>query len=136
MAVARRVSLFEREIRIRLSSPAIDVLFDAAAVLSEGQVDGGGYYGSTMITIDVGRVGPLVSDSCDAATARRVADLMTGDDRVTAAARRIAVTEGAARATCALLDPQVDVRVGVSGAHVHLDVDVEADVGRAAGGAR
>jgi len=128
MAIARRVSLFEREIRIRLSSSAIDILFDTASVLSEGQVDEGGYYGSTMITVDVGRVGSLVSDSCDAATARRVADLMTGDDRVVAAARRVAVAEGVTRARGTLVDPQIDVRVRAAGAHVHLDVDVEADV--------
>ena len=33
MATARRVSLFEREIRVRLSSAAVEILFELAAVL-------------------------------------------------------------------------------------------------------
>ena len=38
MAGVRRVSLFEREIRIKLSGPALEILFDLAAVISEGQL--------------------------------------------------------------------------------------------------
>ncbi len=128
MAMARRVSLFEREIRVRLSSPAVDILFDGASVMSEGQVEDDGYFGSTMVTIDVSRAEVLVSDACDAVTARRVADLMEGDDRIRRRARDIAVTEGSARAGQPLRNPQVDVRVRATGAHVQLDVDVEAGV--------
>ena len=87
MAMARRVSLFEREIRIRLSSPAIEILFGLSSVLSEGGVEDDGYYGSTMITIDLARAAGAVSDACDAATARRVTDLLEADDRVRERAR-------------------------------------------------
>src|SRR5690606_20428419 len=45
MRQARRVSLFEREIHVRLSPAAIEILFGAAGVLSEGLVDGDHYYG-------------------------------------------------------------------------------------------
>ena len=47
MSPARRVSLFEREIRVRLSAPALEILFEIAETLSEGQVAGRSYFGST-----------------------------------------------------------------------------------------
>lgn len=134
MATARRVSLFEREIRVRLSSPAIEILFGLAQVLSEGQVDGGGYFGSTMVTIDLSRATGAVSDECDAATARRVADLLASDPRVRRRATELAIAEAEARAGCQLVSPQVDLRVRASGVHVQIDVDVEATQARAVRG--
>ncbi len=128
MAMARRVSLFEREIRIRLSTPAIEILFDLASVLSEGQVEDDGYYGSTMITIDLARATAAVSDACDAATARRVTDLLEQDKRVRARARDVAIGEARRLCSGTIRSPQVDIRVRSTGAHVHIDVDVEARV--------
>ena len=126
MVSARRVSLFEREIRIRLSQSAIEILFDLGATLSEGQLEDDGYFGSTMITIDLARAGALVSDACDAATARRVTDLIASDDRVRARARAVAIAEAEARARCTLRSPQVDQCVRSTGAHIHIDLDIEA----------
>ncbi len=134
MAGARRVSLFEREIRIKLSGPAIEILFDLAAVISEGQLEQGGYFGSTMITIDLSRATGVVRDSCDARTARRVADLLTSDSRVRARAKRVAVAEAEARAGCKLRSPQVDMSVRSTGSQVHIDIDVEATQARATRG--
>ncbi|HTM22318.1 MAG TPA: hypothetical protein VL172_17480 [Kofleriaceae bacterium] len=128
MRSARRVSLFEREIRIRLSAAAIDILFELAAVLSEGQVDGDHYFGSTMITFDLGRAGGLVSDECDEATARRVAELLGGDDRVLARARALGAREAARLAGVPLQPPQIDISARRTGRHLHLDLDIESTV--------
>lgn len=126
MAVARRVSLFEREIRIGLSSAALEILFELASVLSEGELDGDTYQGSTMITIDVARAAALVSDPCDGTTVRRVAELVGADPRVRERARHLAAAE-ADRLTSAPLGPaQIDLRVRTSGHHLHIDIDVEA----------
>lgn len=134
MAGARRVSLFEREIRIKLSGPAIEILFDLGAVISEGQLEQEGYFGSTMITIDISRATGVVSDACDARTARRVADLLSSDSRVRARAKRVAVAEAEARAGCKLRSPQVDMSVRSTGSQVHIDIDVEAARARATRG--
>jgi hypothetical protein len=128
MARARRVSLFEREIRVRLSSAALEILFQLGSVLSEGQVEGERYFGSTMITIDLATAVGLTSDPCDLATARRVTDLLAGDERVRDRARRIAAAEARRIAAGDLIDPQIDVRVHGSGSHIQLDLDVEAAV--------
>src|SRR5215471_12567329 len=81
MAPARRVSLYEREIRVHLGTAAIEVLFSAGEVLSEGQRHGSRYFGSTMIGIDLARIRAAVREDCDAADARRVAKLLETDPR-------------------------------------------------------
>lgn len=126
MAAARRVSLFEREIRVGLSSAAVEILFQLASILSEGSGEDGGYFGSTMITIDLGRAAALVSDPCDAATVRRVAELLAADPRVRERARAVAAAEADRLAGRPLGRAQVDLRVRTSGHHLHMDVDVEA----------
>ena len=127
MSRVRRVSLFSREIRVFLSSAAIDILLQAASVLSEGQFEDDRYYGSTMVTIDVARASDLVSDACDVTTAERVADLLETDDAFLRRARRIAGAEARRLAGRALAGLQIDMRVRRSGNHLNVDMDVEAD---------
>jgi hypothetical protein len=126
MATARRVSLFEREIRIRPSTAAIEILFELAVLLSEGQAERGGYFGSTMITIDVERAAGRISDACDAATVRRLAEVLADDERVKDRARAVGLAEAERHAGGHLHDPAIDVRVRATGHHLHIDVDIEA----------
>jgi hypothetical protein len=126
MAAVRRVSLFEREIRVGLSSAAIEILFDLAQVLSEGAREPDGYYGSTMITIDLARASALVSDPCDASTVRRLGELLAGDGRVRERARALAAAEAERLAGGPLSGAQFDLRVRESGRHLHIDVELEA----------
>jgi len=125
MAAARRVSLFEREIHIHLGTSAIAVLFDVAATLSEGQLQGKRYFGSTMITIDLERARDRVRDECDAASARRLAELLARDARVAARARALATAAATARAGAPLARLDVELRARATGARVQLDLDVE-----------
>ncbi len=126
MRSVRRVSLFEREIRVGLSSAAIEILFDLASVLSEGAREPDGYFGSTMITVELARATALVSDPCDASTVRRVAELVATDPRVRERARALAAAEADRLAGSALRRAQFDVRVRESGRHLHIDVELEA----------
>ena len=66
MAMARRVSLFEREVAVHLAPAAIEVLHGAARVLTEGELSGEAYAGSTMLTIDLARTRDRISDPIDA----------------------------------------------------------------------
>ncbi|HTJ40626.1 MAG TPA: hypothetical protein VL463_00975 [Kofleriaceae bacterium] len=127
MARATRVSLFDREVRVRLAPAALDVLLEAPRLLSEGQLEHDRYIGSTMLSIDLARSTEKISDPADAATARRVAELFPDDERARARAKKIAIREAARAAGAAPLEPpQVDLRVRAAGAVVHLDLDVEA----------
>lgn len=126
MRQARRVSLFEREIHVRLSPAAIEILCGSAAVLSEGLVEGNRFYGSTMMTIDLSRAHEHVSEPCDVATARDVERLIGADPRIHEHAREIGAAEADRLAGCALQSPQIDLRVRRDGRQFHVDMDVEA----------
>ena len=125
MAIARRVSLFEREVTIRLASVAADLLHGAARVMSEGELHGDAYAGSTMLTVDLARL-ERISDPPDASTAHRVALLYAADDRCREHARRVAIAEARRTAGCDLTKPSVDVESRARGAELHLSLNVEA----------
>jgi hypothetical protein len=126
MAMARRVSMFEREVRIRLAPVAIELIHDAARVLSEGELDGQVYNGSTMLTVDLARTADRFSDPPDPATAQRAALLYAADERCRIEARRIALAEARRLAQCELTAPLVDVESRAKGAELHLSLNVEA----------
>jgi hypothetical protein len=126
MAIARRVSLFEREVSVRLAPVAVELLHDAARVLHEGELVGNVYAGSTMLTVDLARTAELISDPPDASRAQKVAFLYASDDRCREHARRIAVAEARRAAGCDLTMPHVDVESRARGAEVHLSLNVEA----------
>src|SRR5512147_539888 len=109
MALARRVSLFEREVSIRLAPVALELLHGAARVLTEGELTGDAYAGSTMLTIDLARTADRVSDAPDAATDQRAALLYADDERCRDHARRIAVKEARRIAGCDLAAHNVDL---------------------------
>jgi hypothetical protein len=126
MAMVRRVSLFEREVTVRLAPVALELLHGVARVLTEGELAGDGYAGSTMLTIDLARTADRVSDAPDASTAQRAALLYASDERCREHARRIAVKEARRIAGCDLVAHCVDLESGNRGPEVHLSLNVEA----------
>jgi hypothetical protein len=126
MVMARRVSLFEREVTVRLAPVAVDILHSTARVLTEGELTGDFYAGSTMLTVDLTRTAARVSDPPDVSTAQRVALLYAADDRCRDHAKRIAFTEAQRVASCPLTAPLVDVESRAKGPEVHLSLNVEA----------
>jgi hypothetical protein len=126
MALARRVSLFEREVTMRLAPVAVELLHDAARMLSEGELIGDCYAGSTMLTVDLACTIDRISDPPDASTAQRVAFLYAGDERCRDYARRIAVAEARRASGCELSAPHVDVESRARGAELLLNLNVEA----------
>lgn len=126
MAMARRVSLFEREVSIRLAPVALELLHGAARALHEGELIGSSYAGSTMLTIDLAATADRVSDSPDASTAHRIAMLYAADERCREHARRIAIAEARRVGGCDLISPRVDVESRAYGSELHLSLNVEA----------
>ena len=133
MARAVRIALFQREIRVRLSPAALDLLFARADVISEGQraMRGGrdSYFGSTMLTLDLPSLAPLLSDACDAGTARRLAGLLEGDAEVGRRIQELAERETARVAGAVPGQVGTHVAIRSQGAKVFVDVDVEAVFG-------
>lgn len=126
MVMTRRVSLFEREVSLRLAPVAIELIHGNARVLSEGTVANSTYTGSTMLTVDLARAADRISDPPDASTALRVAVLYASDERCRNEARRLAVTEARKLAGCDISAPLVDLESRARGTEVHLSLDVEA----------
>jgi len=130
MARATRITLFEREVRERLSRAALDVLFARAERLSEGQRSQRGgrdaYFGSTMLTVDLAIFADVFRDACDAGTAHRLAALFEADSTVPRRIRELALREAARIAGARLKDVRTQVTVRAQGAKVFVDVDVEA----------
>ena len=130
MARATQIALFEREVRERLSRSALELLLSRAEVISEGQraVRSGrdAYFGSTMLTIDLPALELLLRDSCDAGTAKRLAELLETDETASARISALAASEAArvAGATPAAFSSHVAIRA--QAAKVFIDIDVEA----------
>lgn len=130
MARATRITLFEREIRERLSTAALDVVFARAELLSEGQRSARAgkeaYFGSTMLTVDLTACADVLRDPCDAGTARRLVALMEIDADLPRRIQVIAEQEAARIAAATLKEPRTHVAFRAQGAKVFIDVDVEA----------
>lgn len=129
MARARRPSLFQKEIHHRLSSAAVELLFDRAHVLSEGQVDGDRYFGSTMISLDLNRLEGDIADTISAETAARFGELAVKDPTLAARAHVVGCAE-ARRLAGEICDLQIDVGVRTRGAQLYIDLDIEASLRR------
>ena len=131
MARAARVTLFEREVREKLSVAAIEILARARAHPVRGAALGGadGEARATSARPCSPSTSPrsatLVREACDARAATRVAELIRGDARVTRRVQKIAARE--ARAARRRTDPRARRRSARAraGTLVYLDVDVE-----------
>ena len=126
MAFARRVSLFEREVTVRLAPVAIELIHGAARMLTEGEFAGDVYTGSTMLTVDLTRTMDRISDPPDATTAQRVAFLYGADERCRDHARRIGMSEARRVAGNDLSTLHIDVESRARGPEIHLSLNVEA----------
>ena len=126
MAMTRRVSLFEREVTVRLAPLAAELLHGSARVLSEGAFEGDLYAGSTMLTVDLARTVDRISDPPDASTAQRAAFLYAADERCRHEARKIALAEARRLAGTDVVAAHIDVESRARGAELHLSLDVEA----------
>jgi hypothetical protein len=132
LARAVRISLFEREVRERLSRAALDVIFAAAGIMSEGQRSARKgrelFFGSTMLTIELEGLQPEVRDAADARSAQRLAGLLGVESASLARIKRIAAAEVERLSNARPRTVSADVKVRSRGTTVYIDVDVEAEL--------
>ena len=134
MARVSRVTLFEREIRERISEPALELLLHHAEILTEGECASGGsdpdgpFFGSTMFTIDLAALRGAVRERCDDASARRLSRLIETDARVQERVRQIAQREATRLLARRVRAADAVVRVRAQGTVVYIDVDIEGDL--------
>jgi hypothetical protein len=130
LARVERISLFEREVKERLSRAALDVLFATAGVMSEGQRAARGgresFFGSTMLTIELDAAALALRDAADARAAQRLAALLARDAGAQARIKRLAAEECERLSSARPRSLNADIKVRARGTTVYVDVDVEA----------
>jgi hypothetical protein len=130
LARVERISLFEREVKERLSRAALDVLFATAGVMSEGQraarAGRESFFGSTMLTIELDAAALALRDAADARSAQRLAALLARDAGAQARIKRLAAEECERLSSARPRSLNTDIKVRARGTTVYVDVDVEA----------
>jgi hypothetical protein len=130
MARALRIAMVEREVRERLSRAALDAIMAHAEVISEGQrAERNGqnsYLGSTMATIDMDSLGPVIREPGDAGTAQRLAALLRADLTIRARMDALACREVLRVTGARPKAVRSEIQIRAQGTRVFIDADVEA----------
>jgi len=120
--------------RSSLSRDFEELIFRHAQVLSEGYCHhisdlDAMYTGSTMLTVDLERMGPAIAHAWSRSNARLLHSVMEGSVRLRVRSMRLALAEAARRCVHGQLGmAHVETRIRIEGTLVHVDVDVEAPV--------
>lgn len=129
---AHRIRAFRTIERGALTGPAIDELFRAAEVLSEGGLDGDAkpsWYGSVMITFDLSRLVRRCRGLEEPAELEQVVDAVQSSVRVRIRAHRMACAEVYRRfPDRAVGTAHIESRFSREGNLLMLDIDLEAAV--------
>ncbi len=129
-ARAEKAKALRERSHVALDRQTEELLFSEVEVLSEGSVRDGVFYGSTMITIDLGRVEAHLRRPLGIEGRARLLSAMDGSVRVRIRAMRIAMAEVARRfPTEKLGTAHVETHVDLTGDELHLDVDLEVPFG-------
>ena len=130
LARVEKISLFEREVRERLSRAALELVFGTAGIMSEGQRAARNgreiFFGSTMLTLELSAVAPAVRDLCDARAAQHLCTLLANDSAAATRIKSIAAAEVERLTRTRPRTLGAEIKVRARGTTVYVDVDVEA----------
>jgi hypothetical protein len=133
LARATRTAVVGRApVALGLSRPLEEELFRHAEILSEGSCRkaGDSYFGSTMISVELERLGKVLRGGLDAAVRRTLMEAVDGSVRVRLRAMRLARAEAMRRVAGRELGTvYVETRVRLTEHQLHIDVDLEAALG-------
>jgi hypothetical protein len=112
-----------------LGPRAEEELFRVAEVLTEGRLEKGAFFGSTLVTIDLERVAPQLRGAEGEAERRRVFEAAAGSVRVRLRAMRLAFADVAGRHPDKRLGTATtETRFRLEGTLLLLDVDLEVPI--------
>jgi len=113
-----------------LGPRAEEELFRLAEVLTEGRLEGGAFFGSTLITIDLERVAPQLRGEDGARERERLLAVASGSVRVRLRAMRLACADVGRRYPDRRLGTATtETRFRLDGTKLFVDVDLEVPVG-------
>lgn len=133
-AHAKRGAALHGPSGIAISREAEEILFAHAEILTEARIDGAGYSGSTMITIDLAAASAVVRGLDSVDERERFVSVAKGSVRLRLRAMRFACAEATRRVPERTLGTfSVDTNMRLEGTLMLVDVDVDAafaEVGR------
>lgn len=126
----RPVALMRTREGFALGARGEEELFRQAEVLTEGKLEGDAFFGSTLVTIDLERVGAHLRGDEGAAERAKVLAAASGSVRVRLRAMRLACADVARRYPDRRLGTATtETRFRLEGARLLLDVNLEVPVG-------
>lgn len=132
LAKTQGAALLVRRETVQVTRALEEAIFRHADVLSEGSIRVAGppghstYFGSTMISLELARLGSRARGPDQAALHEAIASAIDGSVRVRLRAMRLARAEAARRVHRRTMGTALcEIRVRVSGAYLHIDVDLE-----------
>lgn len=133
MAAAHRIGLFRQEIREWIAPPALEILIGSAERISEGAFDGPpgpqqAYLATIQLVVPLSLCDRYLSGPLDAASARRVTELVRTDPLAQEILGEVAQREAERGAGCSLHEVQVEIEASHHGDTLVLAMDVEARV--------
>ncbi len=81
------------------------------------------------MSLDLRRLDSLVSDQLSVETTAHFSKLAATDEQLKAHSRRLAVSEAERLSGSSLRKPQLDINVHSEGPNLHIDIDIEAELG-------
>ena len=131
-ARARRIRALHRSDRLALTPQAIEELFRSAEVLAEGDLDhptAARWYGSMMITFDLGRLASRCRGLAEPVALARFVSAVEGSVRVRIRAHRLACAEVYRRfPDRAVGTAWIESHFRREGQRLLLDIDLEAPI--------
>lgn len=113
-----------------LGPRAEEELFRFAEVLSEGRLEGGAFFGSTLVTIDLEKVAPELRGAEGERAREQLLAAVHGSVRVRLRAMRVACADVARRHPDRRLGTAtIETRFRLDGSRLLVDVDLEMPVG-------
>lgn len=130
MVSTRKVSLFRREIKERISPPAFEILIGAADVIAEGSFDTSEtdtplFLGSILIKVDLSACDSFIRDPLDAAAAKRLTQMILSDPIAREVLAELALREAERSAGCALFELQTEMDASHHGNELRISIELE-----------
>ena len=121
-----RVMLFERIIQLKLSPEGAQRLASFAEILSEGDLYGDRYLGSTMLTIDLTKAREQFVEPIDKEAVALLASMLPGDQEFNKVIRGLVAADAQRLSFIKIKNLSLEISSRLEGFMLYLDGDVEA----------
>lgn len=128
MRTARTLSLFQREVTVRLGEPACELLFEHVQVLTEGQNEGIEVLGTVMLSFDLSAVSEQLRTNVSPDSIERVLALFQKSSTVQSRIATIVRNQAESLAQEPLIRLRTDAHYHSDETSFHIDINFDAQL--------